>query len=164
MPMAQHARILIVVLGALLMLPGGCSLIATAPVIGFAVQGLRGESLAAGFFLVGSIAVPLGLVAGLWGAWLMRSGWLGSVAPPATSLLVATGLLLLLPWPGLGVFRATGALPKLGHYDQQFAAVVGVVSPLLAVVGILALSYAWRRSRGSASTDGATGDDPSRKT
>lgn len=132
---SNQFRILLCAIGLFLLLPGGCSVVATLPVIGFGLQGMRGEALAAGFLLVGSIAVPVGLICGAWGSWLLVALWKREPLRPSRVLLVATALLLLVPWLGLVWFNSMGVAGKLGAHDDALARALAIVSPMLGIGG-----------------------------
>jgi len=139
-------RVLLIVVGGALLLPGACSMGYTP----LTVMSLFGYDIglgdAFGMFLFGLYFTSIGYALALGGAYLLRAAVKGELSEPPAKWLIAGGALLLMP--GVSALILLVQLIQRLSEGRGFAPEtyqMMAVAPVFAVIGAFLLWRAWRR-------------------
>jgi len=148
--MSSLKRLLLAVMGAILLLPGGCSLMFT-PMLLISAFGRDpiGLGAAGEFFSVALYCVSVGFAIALGGVWLIKCALSrNTVAPVPRWGLTAAGVLLLMPGVSITLDWSWGYLARALHpANPQWGLNASFVAlaPVCVGVGVFLLWRAHRR-------------------
>jgi hypothetical protein len=138
--MSNWERVLLVIVGAILLLPGACSLVLTPMMVG-SLSGSKGSSAFAAWLFY----VSLGYAIALGGVRLLHASKRGSWSAPAPRWLsICSGVVLLLPGVSAAIAiwgLASGAL----HSRDEGAIFLVVMAPIFIILGVYNLWLARKR-------------------
>jgi hypothetical protein len=142
--MSNWERVLLVIVGAILLLPATCS-VAFTPLTVMSLSGYEvGSSDPRGVFAARLFYVSLGYAIALGGARLLHASKRGSWSAPAPRWLsICTGVVLLLPGVSAAIViwgLVSGAWS--GRHEEHIFLVV--VAPVFVILGVYNLWRAWR--------------------
>lgn len=146
--MSNWLRLVLVVVGGALLLPGACSM-AYTPITVMSLFGYDiGLGDPSGLFLFGLYFASIGYALALGGALLLRAALAGELSEPPAKWLTTGGALLLMP--GVSALALLVELmPRLsdgrGFAPETYGMMA--VAPVFAAIGAFLLWRAWRKRR-----------------